>query len=217
MNIVNISDEYLLADYFLSNLRDSNRQKDRLHFRANVKSLSQILTWEFSKSLEYNKEFINTPFSGYGRMVPASDIILVSIVRAGIPIQIVVSSMIPCEKIVLCTCEKDARGIRSAAISDELNFHNKVLAVTESLMTSASSILCCLKEVLKRSHPSFIAILNLISTPLAIDNIKKFEKETGISINLYTCAIDNFTSGIRGTVPGLGDVGDLLYGIKSNV
>lgn len=214
MNIVNISEEYKLAGYYLSNLRDCKLQRDNLYFRENVNRLSQILTWEFSKILEYDRDSINTPFADCNRVFPISSIIMVAIVRAGIPILQVASSMIPIENIVFCTCEKDAKGIRRAILSDEVNYENKVLVIAESLMTSASSLLCCLKQVIKRGRPSIIAILNLISTPLAIDNIRDFEKETAIKTLLFTCGIDEFTPGVRGTIPGLGDVGDLLYGLK---
>ena len=214
MNIVNVSEEYKLAGYYLSNLRDSNLQKDRLSFCENVKRLSQILTWEFSKTLAFKKESINTPFSTYDRLVPDSSIIMLSIVRAGIPIQQVAMSMINCENAVFCTCEKNADGLRSAIFSGQLNVTNKILVVAESIMTSASSMLCCLSEVVKIGRPSMIVILNLLSTPLSIDNIKEFEDKVAIGITLYTCGIDDFTPGIRGTIPGLGDVGDLYYGLK---
>ena len=195
MNVVNVSEEYVLADYYLSNLRDYNRQKDRLYFNENVNRLAQILTWEFSKIIEYKKEYVSTPFSSYERLVPAS-------------------SMIPCEKTAFCTCEKDTKGVRNAILSEELTCENKVLVITESLMTSASSLLSCLREVIKRGRPSNIVVLNLLSTRLAIENIEKFGIDIKLNIVLYTCGIDDFTPGIKGTIPGLGDVGDLLYGLK---
>ena len=122
--------------------------------------------------------------------------------------------MIPCEKTAFCTCEKDTKGVRNAILSEELTCENKVLVITESLMTSASSLLSCLREVIKRGRPSNIVVLNLLSTRLAIENIEKFGIDIKLNIVLYTCGIDDFTPGIKGTIPGLGDVGDLLYGLK---
>ena len=59
--------------------------------------------------------------------------------------------------------------------------------------------------------PSRFFILNIISTNLSIDNLSK---ELPDDMVLITCAIDDYTKGVRGTLPGLGDVGDLLYGLQ---
>ena len=214
MIVINVSEKYKLAEYYLSALRDSEIQRDMPYFRENVNRLSQILTWEFSKIIEYNDDLTCSPFANFKRVFPVSPIIMIAIVRAGLPIQQVASTLIPCEKTVLCSCEKDLDGIRRAVFSDKCNYDKKFLVLTESLMTSSSSLLCCLREVVKKGRPSNIAILNLISTPLAIENINKFEQEIAINTTLFTCAIDEFTPGVRGTIPGLGDVGDLLYGSK---
>ena len=82
-------------------------------------------------------------------------------------------------------------------------------------MTSASSVLCCLKALLADQQPEKIIIFNIIVTDQDINNLESFEKETAIKISLYSCAKDEFMPGIRGTKPGLGDVGDLLYGPKN--
>ena len=67
-----------------------------------------------------------------------------------------------------------------------------------------------LLQILK-GHCSSIYVLSCIVTNYALPLLQKNLPDETI---LLTCAIDDFNPEERGTRPGLGDVGDLLYGKK---
>ena len=46
-----------------------------------------MLGYEISKSLDYNNEFISTPLSEMEVSLPSDDIVIVTIMRAGLPFQ----------------------------------------------------------------------------------------------------------------------------------
>lgn len=214
MNIIDVSKTYPLVSFFMVTMRDINLQKDKIKFRNALRNLAVILMLEFSKSLKFENCHVETPFSQCDLLVPQNNISMVAIARAGIPLLEYASSVLMPQSMVFCSCEKDRSGIRHAILDREIELKDRLLVITEPLMTSASSVLCCLKAILATQQPVKIIILNIIATDLAINNLEKFEKETNIEISLYTCSIDEFTPGIRGTKPGMGDVGDLLYGQK---
>lgn len=215
MNIIDVSKTYPLVNFFMVTLRDINLQKDKNKFRNALGNIGSILMLEFSKSLTFDKCHVKTPFSQCELLEPQNNISMVAIARAGIPLLESAASLLMPQSIACCSCEKDSFGVRHPILDKKIDLYHKILIIAEPLMTSASSVLCCLKELLADQQPEKIIIFNIIVTDQAINNLESFEKETAIKISLYTCAKDEFMPGIRGTKPGLGDVGDLLYGPKN--
>ena len=213
MRIIDISKSNPIVDHFMVSLRDRDLQQDRFLFQSTIKRLGQLLAFEASKYLEYSEKQVITPFSKCILQTISSELILVAIVRAGIMLQEGVESIIQAKHSILCSCEKDRNKIRHARFSQSCDYANSSIIISEPIMTSASSIICCINELVKYGELKQIIILNIISTPLAIKNLETINRP---NMFLLTCAIDEYTLNVRGTIPGLGDVGDLLYGPKKH-
>src|SRR5690554_802392 len=76
-----------LINQFISEIRDVSIQSDRLRFRKNMERIGEILTYEMSKTLEYKTKTVQTPLGDKQINVPVSEIVLCSILRAGIPLR----------------------------------------------------------------------------------------------------------------------------------
>lgn len=213
MRTIDISNGNPIVEHFMAGIRDKDLQQNRLLFQSTIKRLGQLLAFEASKYLEYSEKQVITPFSKCVLQTISSELILVAIVRAGIMLQEGVQSIVQAKHSILCSCEKDRNKIRHARFSQSCEYRNSSIIISEPIMTSASSIICCINKLIEYGAPKQIIILNIISTPLAIKNIENINCP---NLLLLTCAIDEFTPNVRGTIPGLGDVGDLLYGPKKN-
>jgi len=208
MQLYNISEDNRLICHILSTLRNVYTQRNKMLFRHYVETLGIALAIEAGKSLDYNKKRITTPFSISCIEALSSNIVLFAIVRAGIKMQDGVSKVFPFAPSGFCTSVKNEKNIRVPHLFSPCETAGKVIIISEPLITSASSVLSVIDTINKNGTPNKYIILNLISTPLAIENLNRHLDKNDA---LYTCAIDNFSKGIKGTIPGLGDVGDLLY------
>lgn len=211
MRIVNISERYRIISHYMAQLRDINKQKNRMVFRSIISDLGRLLAVEAANFMRYQLEDINTPFSSTRINVLLEDPILFAIARAGIQLQDGVESIFYNSASGLCTCKKDSNGIRQAILFPPCGTAGKIVIISDPIMTSGSSMVKTINAIKSNGIPSRFFILNIISTNLSIDNLSK---ELPDDMVLITCAIDDYTKGVRGTLPGLGDVGDLLYGLQ---
>ncbi len=86
MHIHNLSLQNSILNTFISEMRDENIQKDPLRFRRNIERTGEILGYELSKSLNFKTQSITTPLGISETMLINDDIVLCSILRAGVPL-----------------------------------------------------------------------------------------------------------------------------------
>src|SRR6478609_6230931 len=85
MELFVIGNQNSIANHYLKGLRDKNLQQDRLKFRKNLERLGEIMAFEISKKLDYEKKEIETPLGKSVIPVLKQHPILVTILRAGLP------------------------------------------------------------------------------------------------------------------------------------
>lgn len=209
MRVIKISTNNPIIGHYLAQLRDVERQQNIALFRRIVYKLGTFLAYESSKELDYQSKPIKTPFSDTHIDCLMDNPIMYAIIRAGIKLQEGVNAVFEDSLCGFCSCKKDNQGIRHAELYTTCDTANRIVYICDPIAASGSSIIETIRAIDVNGKPSKIIILNIITTPLAIENIQKALDD---NIVVYTCAIDHFTKGIRGTLPGLGDVGDLLYG-----
>ena len=86
MHIHNLSETPSLLNTFVAEIRDTIIQKDRMRFRRNIERIGEVLGYELSKSLRFEKHTVNTPLETSHTSLHKSDIVLCSILRAGVPL-----------------------------------------------------------------------------------------------------------------------------------
>ena len=59
MNVINLSEQTSLLHHFLREVRDITCQNDRMRFRRNMERIGEVMAYEISKSLAYQKQNIH--------------------------------------------------------------------------------------------------------------------------------------------------------------
>lgn len=193
----------------MSNLRDEVKQKDRSLFSKSVHALGQFLGVELSNSLSYDKKEIVTPFGMTKCKRIKNFPTIIPILRAGQALQEGISSILIDSPIVNCTCPKCVNGHRLAKMNIEQLGSATSYVICDPMVVKGQSVISVVKQLPIDS--SYIYILSCIATDYALSVLKDIFPD---NVVLFTCAIDSFVTGVKGTFPGLGDVGDLLYGPK---
>ena len=86
MHIHNFSKQNTILNTFVSEMRDVSIQKDSMRFRRNIERIGEILGYELSKKLSYKPTTIKTPLGVCEIEKIDNDIVLCSILRAGVPL-----------------------------------------------------------------------------------------------------------------------------------
>ena len=86
MKIINLSEGNSILNQFICEIRDITVQKDQMRFRRNIERIGEIMAYEISKELDYKEVKITTPNSDAVQSVPQDNVVLGTILRAGLPL-----------------------------------------------------------------------------------------------------------------------------------
>ena len=89
---------------------------------------------------------------------------------------------------------------------------NQIIVLSDPMLASGSSMLLALNTLLDIGTPSFVHIVSSIASKEGVDYLKKNIKFR--HCKLWLGAVDNQLNDKSYIVPGLGDAGDLAFGIK---
>jgi uracil phosphoribosyltransferase len=211
----NLSTTKSLLGNFLSEIRSVEIQKDPLRFRKNFERIAEIMAYEVSKTLHYNTIAITTPLAIANVDVITEQPVLATILRAGLSMH---------QGLLNYFDKADSAFIsayRRHSSEEEFDIHveylaaptidNKVVIISDPMLATGSSMVTVYKALLKQGNPSKIIVVSAIATQEAIDFV---QKHLPLNTDIWVAAIDSELTAQSYIVPGLGDAGDLAYGIK---
>lgn len=215
--INNLSNENSVLNHFIAQLRDQDIQKDSMRFRRNLERIGEIMAYEISKKFSYAQHEITTPLGVANVPLFSEEIVLATILRAGLPFQQGLLNYFDDAQNAFISAyrkyEKDGSSfdIHFGYISAP-DINNKTLILSDPMLASGSSMVLAYKALLDKGKPSHTHIISVIASSEGVSYLKKHLNTKNISI--WTGAVDNELTVKSYIVPGLGDAGDLAYGKK---
>lgn len=217
MKIHDISKNNSILNHFLHQIRDKSIQNDRMKFRRNIERIGEILSYEMSKTLEFQTKKFLTPLSASTYESLNEEIVVCSILRAGIPLHNGVlnyfddadNAFVSAFRKQSETSEDDFDIAVEYLSSPSLD--GKTLVLVDPMLATGLSMLNVLKALKKVGTPKSIHILSVIGTQPGIDLISNYLPE---DTHLWIGSIDERLNEKGYIIPGLGDAGDLAYGKK---
>jgi uracil phosphoribosyltransferase len=200
---------------YLAEIRTIGVQSDRLRFRHNLSRIAEILAYEVSKQLPSHTLTVQTPLAEAQVLQPAENPILLTILRAGLAMhEGVLRTFDHADSAYISAYRKHSSPevfeieVEYMAVPD---LDNKIWLISDPMLATGSSMVAVYKALLSHGRPKQIHILSAIATPEALAFVaQNFPADTQI----WVAAIDNELTAKSYIVPGLGDAGDLAYGIK---
>lgn len=214
--IVNILDtKNSLLNKFISEIRDVVVQKDAMRFRRNIERIGEILAYELSQSLNYENKIITTPLGTKTVPIPKNDIVLCSILRAGLPLHTgLLNYFDDAENAFISAYRKhitDTEFEIKVEYFASPNLDGKTLILADPMLATGQSIVSVFEGLKKHGTPKEIYLACVIGSTQAITFIKKHFPST---TKLWIATVDNELNNKGYIVPGLGDAGDLAFGEK---
>ena len=211
----NLSEEASILGQYMSEIRDRSIQKDPIRFRTNLERIAEILGYEVSKRMNYQEVSVQTPLGESTEYIMTDDPVLITILRAGLAMHNgLLRTFDRCDSAFVSA-------YREHTSPEEFNIHVEYLAapnldqrvwvISDPMLASGSSMVNVYKALLKFGKPKKVYVVVSIATPQAIELV---QKELPEDTEIWTAAIDDELTAESYIVPGLGDAGDLAYGIK---
>ncbi len=215
MEIHILNQQTSIANDFLANLRDTSVQGDRLRFRRNLERLGELMAYEFSKTLETSTRSIHTPLTNADVEIPVNDLVLVTVLRAGLPFHqgfLNIFDKAASGFIGAYREEGDASNLTVTLSYSALpNLNGKQLVLIDPMLASGKSLVKAFFQCLKYGQPKAVHFMSVISSPEGIQHLNQTIDHTG---SIWTWSKDSHLNDRAYIVPGLGDAGDLSFGEK---
>jgi len=200
---------------FLAELRDVNIQNDPMRFRRNLERISEVLGYELSKTLNYKEVSVTTPLGEAVTHQLAHQPVLATILRAGLGMHLgLLNYFDRAESAFISAYRKHSTAEEFEIYVEYMaapDLDGKVVIISDPMLATGSSMAMVYKALLKHGKPSKIHVVAAIAAPEALLYLKKHLPDTA---EIWVGAIDEELTAQSYIVPGLGDAGDLAYGIK---
>ena len=204
MQVIELS--HPLKNHYLTILRDKNTTVE--DFRTYASKLSYLLILEGSKNISLLNKEIETPLTKTDGYEIENENVAVSVLRAGLGLVDGVKDLIPNVAFGYIGVQRNEETAEPEYYYENLpNLENKNVFILEPMLATGGSLSFAIDKV-KESSPKNIIALTVISAP---EGIKKLE-ETHPDVTLVTGNIDEKLNENWYIVPGLGDMGDRLFG-----
>ncbi len=214
MMLYNLGEQNSIANQFLLELRDKGIQADRMRFKRNLERLGEIMAFEISKKLSYKMSEAQTSLGKASLNMLAEEPVLITILRAGLPyFQGFQNFFDKANCGFIGAYRKEGQGDFSIKL-DYLatpELEGKEIILIDPMLATGQSIVEAVKELLKRGTPKNVHIASLLASP---EGISYLNTQLTISFTLWTFAVDEKLNSQFYIVPGLGDAGDLSFGVK---
>jgi uracil phosphoribosyltransferase len=212
--VVNLSAQYSLVGDWISEIRSTELQQDRMRFRRNLERIGEVAAYEISKQLPYVGKEFQTPLGIATCNVLQAQPVLSTILRAGIPLhQGLLNYFDKADNAFIAAYRKHSRD-GSFEISLEYiscpSLQDRVLIVADPMLATGASLVKSLMYLLGHGKPLQIHIVAAIASTIGIE----FAQREFDHLHIWAGDIDDELTAKGYIVPGLGDAGDLAYGNK---
>lgn len=205
-----------IVNNIISELRDKKIQEDGLRFRWNMEKAGEILAYEISKKFDYEKILIETPFGTSQMKIMTHHPYIITILRAGIPFY----------KGFINIFNHSESGFIGAYRSNQKKNHqfeiemgytaigdvnNKPVILVDPMIATGKSILKAVHHILNYGQPTRFFVAALIG---AREGYHYLKNNIQIPTEFWFGDIDEDLNDKSYIIPGLGDAGDLSFGMK---
>jgi uracil phosphoribosyltransferase len=212
--IVNLSQQHSLVSNWISELRDVEMQKDRMRFRRNLERIGEVAAYEISKVLTFKDSEVETPLGTASSKILNDQPVLATILRAGLPLhQGLLNYFDKADNAFISAYRKHNKDGSFEISLDYIScpeIEDRVLIISDPMLATGSSLVKTIHFLKAEGRPKEIHIVAAIACTVGIEYVKREDP----SVTIWCGDIDDELTAKGYIVPGLGDAGDLAYGVK---
>ncbi len=212
-----LNSENTILNKFLSQMRDKGVQGDSMRFRRNMERVGEIMAYEISKKLNYKTRMVETPL-GVAAVEEISDkVVVATILRAGLPFHQGFLNYFDDAENGFVSAYRRSRPDGSFIVDVEYvstsSLTGKTLILVDPMLATGTSLMLVYDALIRRAgepdHTHFAAVF---ASEQGVDYVKRHCNTQ--KCTLWCAAVDQELTSKSYIVPGIGDAGDLAYGVK---
>jgi uracil phosphoribosyltransferase len=182
-------------------------------FRQLLREVGMLLAYEVTRDLPLKYEAIKTPLAPMMAPMLASEkkMVVVSIMRAGQGLLDGILELMPSARVGHIGLYRDPStyGVIEYYFKLPHDVEQRDILVVDPMLATGNSAVAAIDRI-KEVSPMSMKFLCLLAAP---EGLKHFQEQHP-DVPIYTAAIDESLNEYGYILPGLGDVGDRLYGTK---
>jgi uracil phosphoribosyltransferase len=214
--VVQLANERSVVNRFLAELRDTEIQKDPMRFRRNMERMGEIMAYELSKTMDHAEEEVSSPLGIAHMHLPVEQPVLATILRAGLPLhQGMLNIFDRADNAFISAYRKHRKGEDGFDIAVEYlsspSLEGRVLVLSDPMLATGQSMVLVYKALLRFGKPKAVHIVSVIASSEGLEYVKRHMPP---NTRIWIGAVDEEMTAQAYIVPGLGDAGDLAYGVK---
>ncbi len=212
--VINLSHTYSLASEWISELRDSELQVDRMRFRRNLERIGELAAMQISAKLHYQQKEVQTPLGISMCKVLKDQPVLATILRAGLPLHNGLLNIFDKADNAFISAYRKHSLDGSFKIMLEYvsspDIDGRVVILSDPMIATGASVVKAIQFLKQEGTPTEIHIVAAIACTVGIEYIRRAQP----SVTIWCGDIDEELTAKGYIVPGLGDAGDLSFGPK---
>jgi uracil phosphoribosyltransferase len=216
MKTIQINQTPSILNTFIAEMRDSKIQVDSLRFRRNMERIGEIFAYEISKTLTYKTREVQTPLGIAAQKLPTENIVLASILRAGVPLHTGILNYFDRAENAFVSAYRKYTDDGHFDIHIEYisgpDLTGKTLILADPMLATGSSLELAYNALKANGKPAHVHLVSIVASQAGVDYIQNMLQDEDVT--LWVAAVDEELNAKSYIVPGLGDAGDLAYGVK---
>jgi len=212
--VINLSEQHSLVSNWVSELRDTEMQQDRMRFRRNLERIAEVIGYEISKKMPWIEREITTPLGISTSKVLAEQPVLATILRAGLGMHSGLLNYFDKGDNAFISAYRKHNPDGSFDIHMEYmscpEVEDRIIIISDPMIATGASLVKSIGFLKAEGNFKELHIVCAIACTVGIEYVKRAVPKATI----WCGDIDDEITAKGYIVPGLGDAGDLAYGVK---
>jgi uracil phosphoribosyltransferase len=212
--VINLSEQHSLVSNWVGELRNVDVQADRMRFRRNLERIAEVAAYEISKGLEWEEKEVTTPLGMANCKTLKYQPVLATILRAGLPMHNGLLNYFDQADNAFISAYRKHNPDGSFDIALEYmaspEIENRIIIISDPMLATGASLVKTIKFLRDEGEFKELHIVCAIACTVGIEYVARAEPKATI----WCGDIDDELTAKGYIVPGLGDAGDLAYGVK---
>jgi uracil phosphoribosyltransferase len=186
-----------------------------MRFRRNLERVGEIMAYEISKTMSHKTVDITTPLATAHCQTLDEQVVLGTIFRAGVPFHQGFLRYFDYAENAFVSAYRKYTDVENFDVCIEYlaspKLDGKSLILCDPMLATGASMELSYRALLTKGTPAHVHIAAVIASRKAIEYIERVMPE---DTTVWVGVIDDELNAHSYIVPGLGDAGDLAYGVK---
>jgi uracil phosphoribosyltransferase len=199
-----------LVQHNLTRLRDKRTRPEE--FRRALSEVAALMIYEATRTISVKPVSVQTPLETARGFQLGRNVVLVPVLRAGLGMLDSILQLIPNARVGFIGLKREESTLQAQFYHKSLprDLKNSEVILIDPMLATGGSAVSAL-DLLAEFGARRVRLVNLVAAPEGIRHVRRHHP----TLPIFTAAIDRKLNEKGYIMPGLGDAGDRLFGVRN--